>query len=301
MSQIKMAYLLVAHKCPEQVNLFVQQLLDYGDCDIYVHIDKKKPEMIEKIMKSNRVFVCSVYDVRWGSFEIVLAGLYLMKKALISGSTYTHMYFGSGQDLLIKKGLYEYLKATDKSVYIHINRKLNARDRGATRYKLEWPRKLMIRNDYHIYRFIRIGFQLLHKIGIDIYPNKKELKRKVDFYEGRTWFIAKADVIEYIVNYTQENPDYINYWTRSLAADLMFFQTIVMNSPYKSDIAEELMYVDFGKTFGTMNHPLTITSDVLDKIREENWYCARKFELYESNSSVQAIKRCLEDTVGKWK
>ena len=71
-----------------------------------------------------------------------------------------------------------------------------------------------------------------------------------------------------------------------------------MNSPYRDKVQDELMYVEFGKSFRTNNHPLTITSDVLDKIRDGNWYCARKFELYESNSSEQAIKRCLEDTVG---
>ena len=38
MSQIRIAYLLVAHKCPEQVNLFINQLLNYGDCDVYVHV-----------------------------------------------------------------------------------------------------------------------------------------------------------------------------------------------------------------------------------------------------------------------
>lgn len=293
-----MAYLLTCHKNPEQLNMFIKQLISYGDCDVYIHIDSKNKEMSEKIYNSDRVYCYSKYDVSWGSVEIVLAGLFLMKMALQSGKNYTHMYFGSGQDLLVKRGLYEHLEETNKSVYIHIKRKVYASDRAAARYKLEWPRKLMIRNDYHIYRFIRIGFQILHGMGIDVYPNKKELKRKVDFYEGRTWFIAKKEVIEYIVEYIKKNPDYMNYWERSLAADLMFFQTIIMNSPYKDDIDEELMYVNFGKTFGTMNHPKTIMLDDLIKIEKGQWFCARKFELYECKESREAIFRCLEKTIG---
>lgn len=41
MTNVKIAYLLVAHKNPEQVNMFINQLLQYGACDVYVHVDKK--------------------------------------------------------------------------------------------------------------------------------------------------------------------------------------------------------------------------------------------------------------------
>lgn len=298
MSQIKMAYLLVAHKCPEQVNLFVQQLLDYGECDIYIHIDKKKPEMIEKIVKSNRVFVCSVYDVRWGSFEIVKAGYHLMRMARASGKDYTHMYFGSGQDLLVRKGLYEYLSDHLETTFMHIENEVTSTNRASARYRIRWPSRLMVRNDLHLYRFIRIGMQLLCKFGVVLFPNKNRLEKPIKFYEGRTWFIAPIKVMEYILDFIDDNSDYEKFWEDSLASDLMFFQTIIMNSPYGDKVEDELMYVEFGKSFRTNNHPLTITPDVLDKIRDGNWYCARKFELYESNLSEQAIKQCLEDTVG---
>ena len=110
MNSIKIAYLLVAHKSPEQVNLFINQLLDYGDCDVYVHVDKKNPELYEKIIDSPRVMKCSIYDVRWGSSEIVKAAFELMRRAKEADKNYTHMYFGSGQDLLIKKACMNFLQ-----------------------------------------------------------------------------------------------------------------------------------------------------------------------------------------------
>ena len=286
MSQIKMAYLLVAHKCPEQVNLFIQQLLDYGDCDIYIHIDKKKPEMIEKIVKNSRVFVCSIYDVRWGSFEIVKAGYYLMRMARSSGKNYTHMYFGSGQDLLVKKGLYEYLDEHPDTTFIHMVGEVTNRDRESARYRVRWPQKLMIRNDLHLYRFIRIVMQLLCKIGIVLFPNKKKLESPVRFYEGRTWFIAPIRVMKYILDYIDENPDYESFWEESLAADLMFFQSIIMNSPYKDKVEDELMYAEFGKTFRTNNHPLTVTMNMRERIAAGNYFCARKFEIDEDEEVI---------------
>lgn len=292
MSKTKIAYLLVAHKCPDQVNFFINQLLDYGDCDVYVHVDKKNPKLLESIIKSPRVFVCSIYDVRWGSFEIVKAAIELMKMVVASGKSYSHMYFGSGQDLLVKKGLYEYLETRPEKVFLHIVGEIKNSDRESARHRVCWPHKLMIRNDLHPYRFIRIAIQLLCKSGIVISKNKKTLKKQVRFYEGRTWFIAPYTVLKYIVDYVNDNPDYVDYWENSLASDLMFFQTIIMNSSFASNVEDELMLVKFGESFSTMNHPLTITIDMENEIDRGNYYCARKFEWDEKKT----IEHYLEKT-----
>lgn len=291
MAQIRIAYLLVAHKCPEQVNLFINQLLNYGDCDVYVHVDKKNPKLQEDIIKSPRVFTCSIYDVRWGSFEIVKAAIKLMKMAVSSGKSYSHMYFGSGQDLLVKKGMYDYLEAKPEKVFLHIVGEIKNSDRESARYRVCWPHKLMIRNDLHLYRFIRIAIQLLCKSGIVISKNRKTLKKQVRFYEGRTWFIAPYEVLKYLVNYLQDNPDYVDYWEDSLASDLMFFQTIIMNSPFASNVEDELMFVKFGKTFSTMNHPLTVSIDMEKEIEHGNYFCARKFEIKEIDTIHYYIEK----------
>ena len=65
----------------------------------------------------------------------------------------------------------------------------------------------------------------------------------------------------------------------------MFFQTIIMNSQYANNVCDELMYVNFGKTFSTMNHPLTITMEDVASIEKSNCFCARKFE-YLTNRDV---------------
>lgn len=283
MNNVRVAYLLVAHKCSEQVNMFIEQLLSYGDCDVYVHVDRKNPDLLNEIIKSPRVITCSIYDVRWGSFEIVNAAIELMKMVYASGKNYTHMYFGSGQDLLVRQGLYECLEKKPESIFLHIVGEVKNSDRESARYRICWPKKLMIRNDLHLYRFIRIAMQLLCKSGIVLNKNKRVLSKAVRFYEGRTWFIAPIKVLEYIVEYINDNPDYVEFWKDSLAADLMFFQTIIMNSPYADRVEEELMYVNFGKTFKTMNHPLTITMATVNEIEKGNYYCARKFEMENRN------------------
>lgn len=287
MAHVKIAYLLLCHKNAEQTNMFVSQLLNYGDGDVYIHLDSKSKTLGKEIVVNERVKVYSQYNVKWGSFEIVLAGILLMKKAMESGVNYTHFYVGSGQDLLVKKGLHEYLESTNKSAYIRIEKELQNKDRGAAKHLVCWPDKWMIRNDLHPYRFARIFVQAMCKLGIVFWKNPVKLKNPIRFYEGRTWFFAKRELIEYILKYTEDNPDYVRYWEKSLASDLMFFQTIIMNSPYANDIVDELMYVQFGTTFRTMNHPITITMSDVDKIEKGNYFIARKFELGECSEVVE--------------
>lgn len=295
-NNIKIAYLLLVHKSSEQVNAFINQLLNYGESDVYIHIDLKNKSLADELIKSQRVKVYTVYDVRWGSFEIIKAACYLMKKVVDSGEGYSHIYFGSGQDLLVKKGLYRRLLNNPNKIYIRINREITDRNRESARYRIRWPRKLMIRNDWHLYRYIRIVMQLLCSYNIVIHPNKVKLKNQVKFFEGRTWFIIPVKVMKYILSYIENNPDYIRFWEDSLASDLMFFQTIIMNSPYANMIENELMYVEFGKTFGTMNHPLTITMSVVSKINNSGCYYARKF-VWDEDQEV--IEYYLEKTIGK--
>lgn len=279
MNNIKIAYLLLAHKSPEQINVFIRQLLDYGDCDIYIHVDKKAESIIPQIISDERVTIVSKYKVSWGSFEIPKAALELMRIAVESGKEYTHFYFGSCQDLLVKKGLYEFLAQNPEEIFIKINKSVDNNSRTSARYRVRWPKQLMIRNDWHIYRFVRIAIQYLSQLGLVYRENKRPAPDGIVFYEGRTWFIAPSNMIDYILSYVHEHPEFIDFWEESLASDLMFFQTIIMNSPYKDKIKDELMYVNFGKTFGTMNHPLDISINDDKEIDYGNYYCARKFEL----------------------
>lgn len=45
-----------------------------------------------------------------------------------------------------------------------------------------------------------------------------------------------------------------------------------MNSPFREKIEDELMYVKFGKTFKTMNHPVTITNKDVCLIEAGNFF-----------------------------
>ena len=282
---MKLAYLLVVHNNPEQLNNFIQQLVFNGDCDIYIHVDKKSENLIPQIISNEHVFIFSEYYVNWGSFEIVKAAILLMEKARNSGCIYTHFYFGSGNDLLVRKGLYEYLSKEDTDVFMDIYHEVKLRSREASRFLVAWPQKYMIRNDLHLYRFVRIFIQIMCSIGIVLHKNSSKLPVNTKFYTGSTWFLAKIEVLDYILLYIENNPEYLDFWKNSLASDLMFFHTIIMASPYKDNIGEDVVYKKWGTTFKTRNHPITITKDDISDISCSKRYFARKFD-YKVDAEV---------------
>lgn len=116
----RIAYILLVHNNPEQLNLFLKQILSDPDCDVYIHIDKKNHAMEKQLIKDERIKVFSVYEVRWASFEMMAGTIMLMKAAIESGIQYSHVYYGSGNDLMVRKGFHEFLNNNPETLFMNI-------------------------------------------------------------------------------------------------------------------------------------------------------------------------------------
>lgn len=92
---MRIAIMMLVHNNERQV----QRLINYlsNDFDKYVHIDKR---CSLKINESENVFVFMKYKTYWGSFNLVIATLFLLRKAFKKG--YERYILISGQDLPIK-------------------------------------------------------------------------------------------------------------------------------------------------------------------------------------------------------
>ena len=101
---MKFAYLIMAHDSPNLL-LRLLQALDYKNCDIYLHIDKKSKEFsnvsFKNIVKNANLFVYSKFNVYWGDISQTKCQFYLLKQATQKHHDYYHLL--SGHDVLIKK------------------------------------------------------------------------------------------------------------------------------------------------------------------------------------------------------
>ncbi len=96
---MKVAFLLLAHKDPDQLERLAYKL-GSDSVDIYIHLDKKiDDENFRYLARLPHVFfVENRIQVNWGSYRITEATLNSMAEALESGKNYDFFGVISGQD-----------------------------------------------------------------------------------------------------------------------------------------------------------------------------------------------------------
>jgi hypothetical protein len=288
------AFILQIHKNPDQVNKFINQLISNQYSDVYIHIDRKSYGLESKIIKSPRVRILKEsIDVKWGDITQVDATLLLLKEVAASGIDYDFVCFRSGQDMLVKNGFMEFLAENKNKIFLNAYRVHNE-EQHASFVNVSWPewaRKLYIA-PYHPLRILRRGIAFIYSYGINIFPHKHKLPSSLSIYNGSNWFCIPLETAYYITEYVNKNPWYYEAFKQSLVPDEFFFQTLIMNSKYKSDVINHnLMYIKFGESIKTRNNPITLKMDHIDIIKNSNEYFARKFDESVDNLVIEYFSK----------
>ena len=89
---MKNAIIILVHQLPEQVNIFLNQLLKATDMDIYIHINKRCDSLREQLLKDERIIIPSDnVEITWGSDEILKAILLMFRHIQESGRVTSKM------------------------------------------------------------------------------------------------------------------------------------------------------------------------------------------------------------------
>ncbi|MDQ0155377.1 beta-1,6-N-acetylglucosaminyltransferase [Robertmurraya andreesenii] len=281
------AFILQVHNHPEQVNKFILQLLGSKQADVYVHIDRKSySDMKDKIVLNSNVKVLEEsVDIEWGDISQVEATLLLLKEVVLSGKNYDFVCLRSGQDLLVNDGFKEFLMTSRNNIYMGY-RELSHSELGLV--KIQWPKIMRKRYaNYHPIRILRRVLLTLYSKGINIIPNRNPFPDEYSIYKGSQWFTMPLEVVKYILNFLQENTWYYSFFENTLVPDESFFQTIVMNSHYKTDMVNNnLFYLKWGEALNERNSPQYLRKDDITAIENSNMFFARKFDCKIDNEIV---------------
>jgi hypothetical protein len=273
------AYILQIHKNPEQVNMFIDQLISEELADVYVHIDKKNYEELNgKIIKNPNVKVLDKnINCEWGDISQIDTTILLLREVLASRYKYDFVCLRSGQDLLVKNGFKDFLLNNKGNIYM-MARKIQSKDLGPM--KIRWPKVLRRRyNSLHLYRTYRKILLILYRIGINIFPNFNDWPKDFSFYSGSQWFTIPSEVASYIIEFLDQNEWFYTFYKNSLVPDEWFFHTLIMNSPFKSKVVNNnLLLLKWGETIKTRNSPQDLKIEDIKLIEESKQFFARKFD-----------------------
>lgn len=288
------AILIITHRNFEHL-LYLIRYFD-SDFDIYIHIDKKS-QITEAEMCALREEkqVCGIYReyaINWGGYKFLQAILFLVKKVVEkSGVNYVHLI--SGSDIPTKKlgdfkiffedkPTYEYLRnfslptprwsggGLTRLTYYHLNDYLNLRAPKNARWQ-HW--------------FTRMQ----DKWGI-----QRKISTKLPrLYGGGNWWSLSMECVNYVAAYTCKHKRLLKRLRFSFAADEIYMQTVIMNSPFAARVVDNhLRYIDWQRRNG--NIPANLDISDLGKITDSPCLFARKIEFPVSGTLVEQLKKQLE-------
>jgi hypothetical protein len=281
---VKIAIMMLVHKNEKQVQRLINHLSK--DFDVYVHIDKRS-EM--EITGQENVFAFKEYKTYWGSFNQIMATLFLLKTAY--ENHYDRYILISGQDLplLTNKEIKEYFEGNNNE-YLDISK---------TPRKDKHPKHTIERltGDYINRKYdktnqkFKILFRLRRKavyIFGRIFPRKIEY----DLYGGSNWTNYSHGCVKKLFEYLENDKNYIKRYKWTDCADEIFFQTIIHQLKDINIINDDLRYVDWESG---PEKPRILREDDYEKLKDTKALFGRKFDETIDHNIIEKIYKKIKE------
>ena len=306
---MRINYLILAHKSPEQLELLAKTLKS-SNSQIYIHIDAHSNLEIfrkNKYLFENCIFIEKNVKIRWGGFSIVqgtLNGLEQIRENWMKDEDYTIIMSGQDFPLLSESVLMNNLKKYPWKSFIEYRIQPNDEWNILNRvikyhfHDLVIPTRLnnMVEKWVGIFYDIKtlnlrnqISCYILQRIVNLIIPKKKFFIKECQLYRGSQWQIINWKHVHHILNHLK-NPKgekLYNNFKYTAGPDELFFQTLLLNSTHKDDIINEIArYIDWKK--GPWLPRILDESDY-ENIKKSDKRFARKFELPDSQKLINQI------------
>lgn len=275
---MKLAYLILCHKDPEQVVRLIDSL-DNAASMFVVHVDGRSNEVANELRASlsdrNNIFFVKRYRCYWGCFGIVQATISCINE--IVRHNFDYAFLISGQDYPLKSRAYveDFLAKNSNGEFIEAFPLLEAN---------RWSDQEGPYNPEY-----RASGLVLSMRG-RVFPTK--LKRRMPFgyipHGGSQWWCLSRSAISYIADFIIKHPRFVRYCRFSFIPDEMFFQTLLANSKFKSRIATSTTYVDFKNPIPP--YPKTLDEGDLNHLSDQAWLFGRKFETDKSRNLITMLE-----------
>jgi len=273
----KIAIMMLIHRDTEQERRLINHLSK--DFDVYVHIDKRTSVEIEN---AEGVFVYKKYKTYWGSFNQIMATLFLLKKAF--ENRYERYILISGQDLPI---------TTNEKIKMFFENN-NKEYLGFVKIPnpVGWPDLDRIIG-YQINCFNRksLLFKILKKTVSSVTEKIMPRKLDYDFYGGSSWTNYTDGCVKKILEYLENNPAYIKRFKWTYCADEIFYHTIINQLDGIELVNATLRYADWSDS---SERPKTLKKEDYEKIMSSDRLFARKFDLNVDNDIIEMIYKDIE-------
>ncbi|RYE31847.1 MAG: hypothetical protein EOP42_10030 [Sphingobacteriaceae bacterium] len=290
---MKKAYLIMAHKDPKQVLRLVSRLND-GSSEFFIHIDKKAAFDPFQNLKEigDAVHFTERFDATWGGYGLIKPYLSALKTVRESGKNFDRIMLLSGQDYPIKsnKDINEFFKNSPHSNFVNYFPIPNL---------TKWPgsdRGGLYRVDK--YYFGAKWYNLFCSKAMNLLAAylpflRRKMPDGMKPYTGQTWWNLDMYAVNYILDYVDRHPEYMDFHKHTFVADELFVQMIIGNSKdeklLKSIENSEKRFTIWPKPDSA--HPKLLRKDDIEAIMASDDLFARKFDENADSEIFDLIDR----------
>jgi hypothetical protein len=266
---MKHAILITAYK---EVNPIIDLINFFGtDFNFYIHIDKKSKLDISALQNIQNVFVNNSYKVNWGGLNHLKAILLLSAEALKNqDNSFFHLITAEDVPIKSKDSFLCLNKSKNYLEYFEMPIASWSGNGGFDRINYFQLYDLFDAKKYKQRLYIKKFVRLQKKINLKRSYSDKHPKK---LFGGSTYWSLNREALNYVVNYP--NKEFLKRFQFTFCAEEIYFQTILLNSPYARDIVNNnLRYMNWAS--GSGGGPAYLDEGDFQAIISSDKYFARK-------------------------
>lgn len=270
----KHAYLIMAHNQPELLQQLLKAL-DHPKNDIYLHLDKKMQvcsRQLQQQVRVGRLFLMPRrLDVKWGDFSQILCELQLLEAATREEHAYYHLMSGVDLPLKSQDQIHQFFRENSGVEFVQFQKP-----------EIGEEEKLRV-SKYHFFIKRREAKKwwekALNKVFLVMQRGIDRTRRdEIAFQKGANWFSITHNLAKYVLS---QQKFIFKTFQYSLCGDEMFLQTIVYNSRYKANVAENNYCDNYENILYCIDwkrgNPHEFTLEDYDALMSSDMLFARKF------------------------
>ena len=279
--KIMQAILITAYKNKNNLYNIIKSFRD--EMNIYVHIDKKSEEInVDDFKKLNfeNLTIIKRYYIGWGSYSHILAIIDLMKMA-INDEKNTYLHIISGEDYKIKSISYFHDNFENcNKIYCTVMEHEELSEDIKKRYTEGTFNSYFSETNKKVNKINQV-YKQIHK--------NNTIGEFEKIYKGMIWSSMSVPVAKYILDYIDNNPDYLEDLKHCKIPEEFFIQTIIMNSKYKTNVVKKnLRYTVWGrKKYGC--NPDYLDETDFEKINNSTCIFMRKIDSKISKKLIKQV------------
>jgi hypothetical protein len=278
---MKQVILIHAHKELGLLNALIEQLVD-DDLIVYVNVDLKSAIEVGRIHPAARL-VQQRIPIHWADFSQVQATLNSLAEIVAAVPAFDKVIYVSGQDfpLLPNAQLkHELAKVAGQELLDHVPIGPDG-----------WPCAYRYQYFYRPYAgaltdlACRLVSQVMRLAGL-----RRRMVNGYQPYGGSAWWALSRACIEALLAQVAADPAIVRFFRSVSCPDELFFQTLIMNSPFRAKVlANNFRYIQWPRQ-GARNPQVLVDADY-ERIRQSGAHFCRKIEARASAGLVARLIR----------